>query len=308
MSSKMTSFASRASRAGVLAAILALGLAMMVPDAEARRLGGGKSFGRQSQNVDRSAPPARDAGATSQQSAQGQPGGAAQQPRNRFGGMLGGLAAGLGIAALLSYLGLAGPLAEMLGSVLMVGLLVGGGLLIWRMLRGARNPAPAGPAMEPALSTLRTGTGAARPGSVAASLQGSGGGEPLAAPAANWSIPSDFDTQGFLRQAKVHYLRLQAAWDARNLDDVREFTTPEVFAEIRMQLAEETSTERTDIEDLEAQLLGIETGERDYLASVRFTGMAREQGGTAERFAEVWNLSKPARGKGGWLLAGIQQA
>jgi predicted lipid-binding transport protein (Tim44 family) len=310
MSSNKTSLASRASRIGMLAVMLALGLTMVVPDADARRFGGGKSFGRQSDSVTQrqATPPARDASAPSQNQ-QAAP--ATQPQRSRFGGMLGGLAAGLGIAALLSYLGLAGPLAEMLGSIIMVALLVMAGLFIWRMLRGARPQPALEPAhqpmqrsqqpMTPAASVLRTDE--ARPGSLAATLGGAG---TSAQAASSWSIPADFDTEGFLRSAKVHFMRLQAAWDAKNLEDIREFTTPEVFAEIRMQLSEEPNAGRTEIDDLQVELLGIETTARDYLASVRFTGTARD-GANSERFEEVWNLSKPLRGKGGWLLAGIQQ-
>jgi predicted lipid-binding transport protein (Tim44 family) len=301
----------------MLAVVLGLGLAMMVPDADARRFGGGKSFGRQSDNVTQrqAQPPARDAAAPSQNQ-QAAPTGAqspaAQPQRSRWGGMLGGLAAGLGIAALLSYLGLAGPLAEMLGSVLMIALLAIAGLFVWRMLRGARPQPALEPAhqpmqrspqpMTPAGNVLRSNE--ARPGSLAATLGGAGAAAEPVAP--SWSVPADFDTEGFLRSAKVHFMRLQAAWDAKNLDDIREFTAPEVFAEIRVQLTENAGAGRTDIHDLEAELLGIETTARDYLASVRFTGTARE-GASSEPFQEVWNLSRPLRGKGGWVLAGIQQ-
>jgi predicted lipid-binding transport protein (Tim44 family) len=200
----------------------------------------------------------------------------------------------------------------MLGSVIMIALLVMAGLFIWRMLRGARpqpalepahQPMPRSPQpMTPAPSVLRTNE--ARPGSLAATLGGAGTSAMAAAP--SWSVPADFDTEGFLRSAKVHFMRLQAAWDAKNLEDIREFTAPEVFAEIRMQLTEDAGAGRTDIDDLQAELLGIETTARDYFASVRFTGTARE-GASSEPFQEVWNLSRPLRGKGGWVLAGIQQ-
>ena len=125
----------------------------------------------------------------------------------------------------------------------------------------------------------------------------------------SWGIPSDFDAATFLRSAKVHFLRLQAAWDAKNLADIREFTTPEVFAEIRMQIAEDGGTRNhTDVVNLEAELLGIEDDRDDYLASVRFSGTIREaEGEAAQPFEEVWNLSKPKTGRGGWLLAGLQQ-
>ncbi|WP_247364106.1 Tim44 domain-containing protein, partial [Ralstonia pseudosolanacearum] len=135
--------------------------------------------------------------------------------------------------------------------------------------------------------------------------------QPAAAPAAQqpWGVPADFDTQAFLRNAKVYFVRLQAAWDAGNLNDIREFTTPEMFAEIKMDLTDRgTVPNKTDVVSVEAELLGIETHPTEYLASVRFSGMIREEtSAPAQPFAEVWNLTKPTQGSGGWVLAGIQQ-
>jgi predicted lipid-binding transport protein (Tim44 family) len=311
-------------RGAMVACALLVGIVAMAHDAEARRFGGGKSFGRQSTNVapQPAQPPSRDAAAPRQAPEQaGQP---TRPAGNRWIGPLAGLAAGLGIAALLSHLGLAGPAMEMLASLFMIGLLVLAGLFVWRMLRGQRaGPNRTPQALEPAYGA---GTeqpslayaGGARPGSVMDSFRSGHAGSSSAsndegtastATAAPWGVPADFDVEGFVRSAKVHFLRLQAAWDARDLADIREFTTPEVFAEVRMQMAEEKATaSHTDVVTLDAQLLGIDAGPADYLASVRFHGTMREgEQSSAEAFEEVWNLSKPKDGRTGWLLAGIQQ-
>jgi predicted lipid-binding transport protein (Tim44 family) len=183
------------------------------------------------------------------------------------------------------------------------------------MLRGPRSQIPVQRQMEPAVEMPAAASGRirqdlgspVRPGSVMATL-GSGPASAGTRPAVPWDVPADFDVEGFVRNAKVHFIRLQAAWDARDLDDIREFTAPEVFAEIRMQLSEETGAPaRTEVVSLEAQLLGIEESASEYIASVRFDGSIREGQGAAEPFSEVWNLSKPKRGNRGWLLAGIQQ-
>jgi len=313
-------------RATLIAFLAVIGLALIIPDADAaRRMGGGKSFGRQSQQ---SAPPSQPAQRESlsqpggqQGASQAAPGGrsaaAAPAARNRFLGPLGGLAAGLGIAALLSHFGLIGPFAEFLTAALMIGLLVIAGLFILRMLRGAGRKGEVGQRpMEPAYqapSPLRTATpidsGTARPGSLVASLAGSGVSDTPAVAARAPGVPEDFDVEGFLRSAKVHFHRLQAAWERKDVDDLNEFTTPEVLAELRMQMSEEGSDgERNEIVDLAAELLGIEEGPVDYLASVRFSGTQRDtQAAAGEPFQEVWNLSKRKDGRGGWLLAGIQQ-
>ena len=300
--------------ASSLAAVF-FALTLVAPDADAGRLSAGRSFGKQSSTVTRqqAASPSKSAPASNQEASRAaQPPATAPAPQpagNRWLGPIAGLAAGLGIAALLSHFGLGGAFADGLGSMLLIGMLLMAGVFIWRMLRrGTASPAPvrsmepvyATPAPQAAKSSGDVSVlGTSLPGSAAASA-------PADAP---WGVPADFDVAGFLRNAKVHFIRMQAASDEKNLADIREFTTPEVFAEIRMQLDEEKGASgKTDVVNLEAALLGIETGPTDYLASVRFSGSMRENNqAEAAPFEEVWNLSKPVQGQGGWLLAGIQQ-
>ena len=287
--------------------VVLLSFSLAAQDAEARRLGAGKSFGRQSQNVTRqqAAPQPQPAQGAAANPAQPQPAG------NRWLGPLGGLAAGLGISALLSHFGLMGPFASAMGSILMVGLLILAGVLIWRLFAARSNTAfqrASGPVfnsqpLRPPVEAMGSGSSTNVYG--APLREPSAGGLPVAA---TWNVPADFDVAEFLRSAKVYFTRLQAAWDAKDLDDIRRFTTPEVFAEIKMQKDEAVGkADRTEIEHLDATLLGIETTPTEYLASVRFTGTLREDGGNAESFEEVWNLAKPVNGRSGWLLAGIQQ-
>lgn len=312
--------------------------AMVVVDAEARRLGGGRSIGRQSDNVSqRQATPPQNSPSQQNQASRNDPapqqGAAAQPPRNRWLGPIAGLAAGLGIAALLSHFGMGGAFAEMLGSFLLIALLVMAGLFVWRMLRGGARPAGQRPAYaggpaggresagtfereRPVVEPIRPQAAPVVPRDVPAGAPVSVTGHPLpplggtaAAPAPTWSIPADFDVAGFVRSAKVHFVRLQAAWDAGDLDDIRDFTTPEMFAEIRMDFSERgEAVNRTEVESLEAELLGVEQQSGHAVASVRFSGALKEHADRpAEPFVEVWNLVKPRSGRDGWLLAGIQQ-
>ena len=296
--------------------------------AEAKRLGGGGNFGKQSSATNRQAtPPAQQKSAPAQPAtpaaapaAAGAAGtAAAASSRSKWLGPVAGIAAGLGLAALFSAMGFGDELASFLGSFLMIALLVMAGLFLWRMLRGAKSasantpqPAYAGRMMGPNTVNGLGNEGSANPlpsapvkfdasTPVAASAP-----EPVAAQNA---VPRDFDTEAFLRNAKVYFVRLQAAWDAGNLNDIREFTSPEMFAEISLQVQERgPAPNQTDVVTLNAELLGVETGAVEHLASVRFYGMIREQiGAPAESFDEVWNLTKPVAGNTGWVLAGIQQ-
>ena len=301
--------------------VVLVGFALVAQDAEAaRRLGGGKSFGRQTMNRDQAAPartPAQDAA-----SKPGQASPAAPAPAgNRWMGPLTGLAAGLGIAALLSHFGLMGPFAAALGNILVIALLIFAGMFIWRMIKRSTGSTPANAPMNAKtpmspmkqafaspMSDRMVGSGATTNAYGAAISGTQPAAESPVVSGANTSIPADFDVEGFVRHAKVHFNRLQAAWDTKDLSDIRKFTTPEVFAEIKMQRDEETASGgRTEVDNLEASLLGIETTSGDYVASVRFTGTIRENGEGPAPFEEIWNLVKPVDGGSGWLLGGIQQ-
>jgi predicted lipid-binding transport protein (Tim44 family) len=213
---------------------------------------------------------------------------AAPQPSGarRWLGPLAGLAAGLGIAALLSHFGI----GEGLGSILLLAALVFGAIFLMRMLFGRRQPAP-----------QYAGT--------AAPMRFEPSSAPAAATSAPSNVPADFDVAGFLRNAKLNFVRLQAANDAGNIEDIRQFATPEVFAEIKLQLDERGRTaQKTDVVQLEAELLGLETEAARHIASVRFHGLIREEADAQPApFDEVWHLVKPTDGSSGWMIAGIQQ-
>lgn len=300
-------------------ALLMLSAAAMMAasfDAEARRFGGGKSFGRQSSNVTQQRqavqPPA--AASTTQRSAAPAAAGAAagtaaKSGMSRFLGPLAGIAAGLGIAALLSHLGLGGALLEFLSSAILIALVVFAIMFLVRRLRGASTPATqsAGgmqlsngqqPQASPSWQTSMPP--AAAPASVAAA-------EPQQAIDPSWFIPADFDLPSFLANAKQQFVTIQGIWDKGDVEQLSEYLTDDLIAEFRSQIqARQEQNQATEILLLNAELLGIEQVAGGYLASVRYSGMLREApGAEAFHFEEVWNLYK-ADGQG-WLLAGIQQ-
>jgi predicted lipid-binding transport protein (Tim44 family) len=299
---------------GVMVAIMAVSIGLS--SAEAKRMGSGGSVGKQSQSVNQSAPSqSAQSPAAMQSAAPARPGAApaaaAPKPASPWKGMLGGALLGLGLGALLSSMGIGGALASMISTMLMVGLLVMAGLFIYRMLKRKSDGGDARPAFATAApSSFTPEIGSQVEPVRPAALQSA---QPVASSAAvsdaPWGVPADFDTPAFLRHAKTYFIRLQAAWDKADVNDIREFATPEMFAELRMQIQERgASANHTDVVTLDAQLLGIENSGTEHLASVKFSGMIREAlNAPAEPFAEVWNLTKPVSGQGGWTLAGIQQ-
>ncbi len=294
----------------ILVGALIATLAASTMLAEARPMGGGKSIGRQSQNVSRMPAPAPAPQQAPRQAAPAQapavPPAAAPRP-SPWKGILGGALLGLGLGALFSHFGMGGALASVLGTVLMLALLAGVVFFIVRLIRGKSQAAaqPAGFGGKNVYDLPQSPSVAAAPLQSAAPVQAS-----APAPAhTQWGVPADFDQPTFLRVAKSNFIRLQAAWDKGDVADIREFTTPEVFAELKMQITERgAQADYTDVVSIDAQLLGIETTDTEYVASVQFNGMIKPApDALAEPFNEVWNLAKPVNGNGGWLLAGIQQ-
>ena len=123
-------------------------------------------------------------------------------------------------------------------------------------------------------------------------------------------MPAGFDAKEFERIAKMIFIRLQAANDAGQVDDLRKFTTPELFASLRLDLQERSgAAQQTDVVQLDAQLVDTARENDQWVASVRFSGLIREQkDAQPEPFSEVWHLVKPMDGSRGWVIAGIQQA
>jgi predicted lipid-binding transport protein (Tim44 family) len=287
----------------VIAAFAAVvGLSLVVPEAEAKRLGGGSSIGMKRQATPApSAPAAAGKPAAAPAAAAAPAPAAAAKPAgmSRFLGPLAGLAAGLGIAALLSHFGLGEGMANML----LILALVMAAVFVVRWLMSKRSPQSG---MQYAgAAPSNAGPANFTPAQFDAPAVGAGG---TAANAAARNIPADFDVEGFLRQAKLNFVRLQAANDRGDMDDIREFTSPEMFAEIKMQYQERGShKQETDVMQLNAELLEVVSEDNRHIASVHFSGQLREDSAAPEAFAETWHLVKPVDGSRGWNVAGIQQ-
>jgi predicted lipid-binding transport protein (Tim44 family) len=275
-----------------------LAVLLLAQPAEAARLGGARSFG-----VQRAMPPSpqriapqaapQTAPRATPQAAQPAPAG------NRWLGPLAGLAAGLGLGWLLSQGGFGGMMATVLMGMLAV-------MVVFALIRlfmrpraqpmqyaaaGGEPAVSAPPVMAPAMAETR----AEPPAESALSTQ----------PA---TIPSDFDSAGFLRQAKLNFIRLQEANDSGDLNALREVTTDSMYNALLADLRPHRPAQHTDVVNLNANLLEVATEGDNHWASVRFYGTIREdEAGAGSAFEEVWHLQKPVSGRSGWLLAGIQQ-
>ena len=313
--------------------IMALVLTVASVSAEAARLGGGRSIGRQSSNVtQRQAAPAQGA-VRPAAPAPATP--AVPTPKRPWGAMLGGLAAGLGLAWLANSLGLGAAFGQFMMFALLALLVMLAVGWLMRSRRAAQSSADANSsfAFQGATPTHvaqlpnsyrpeNVGNDAsARPWERSSTAFDSLKALPAATGSMigsgltgsqSWGVPAGFDTEGFLRSAKANFVSLQAAWDKADFNALRSMTTDGMLTELRAQIAEREvhpggAVNLTEVVMIEAQLLGIEDTGDDYLASVEFSGMIREEPSAgASPFREVWNMVKPKSGASGWLVAGVQ--
>ena len=314
-------------KAFVALLVAALSLSAGIGSVEAKRLGGGGSIGKQSSGASRQAqsPMQQNQAAAAKPAAPASTAaaGAAAPKPSPWKGMLGGALLGLGLGALLSHFGLGGAMASMISTLLMVALFAFAAMFIYRMWRrrSEGQTSTTGPSYAAANEVNATpAIGSALPSAVASkalqentfgnTLQPSAAGAgPLSSDIDAYGVPADFDSVGFVRNAKSYFIRLQAAWDKGDASDIRDFTTPEMYGEIKLQLQERSGESNfTDVVSLDAEMLGVETVGNDYVASVKFFGFIKEDPkASPSPFHEIWNLSKPVSGSSGWVLAGIQQ-
>jgi predicted lipid-binding transport protein (Tim44 family) len=313
-------------------AVVLCSVGFVASDVEAKRLGGGSSSGMKRQTPPPQSPtPAQNAtpnqaAPTNAAAPTAAAGAQAAAPKRSWMGPIAGLAAGLGIAALLSHFGM----GEGLANVMTMLLIAAAAFFVIRFLLrrfgpGAAKAAAAGgpngmrlataggaPMSRAAEPGWSSGPGATPGHGLAGASAGLGGAAGLGAAsgaAAVGHIPAGFDTAGFERIAKLIFIRMQAANDAGDLNDLRQFATPEMFATFKLDLQERgAAKQQTDVVQLEAEVVDVESTAEQQVVSVRFHGLIREEQDTgATRFDEVWHLVKPADGSREWAIAGIAQ-
>jgi predicted lipid-binding transport protein (Tim44 family) len=271
----------------MIAALLSMGL--LSEAADAARLGGGSSIGRQRTITQPAAKPP-----VQQQAPAATPAAPAPQPSgmSRWLGLLAGLAIGAGLASLFMGGGLGGAF----GSILLMLAIAAVVIFALRRFRSKPQDEPlqyAGAAAVPgAQPDISTGFGAAA----------------AAAPVAN-RYPPGFDAANFARHSKLNFTAMQAANDQCDLSTMRDFMTSELYAQVAADIsARGNSPQQTDVVTLDAEVLEVATEGDVYVASVRFSGMIREEANApAAPFSELWHLEKPVNGSSGWLISGIQQ-
>lgn len=262
--------------------ILLLSFGLIINEASAKRFGGGRSFGVQ-----------RSQSSLFNQNRASNTASLAQKPNatNKWGGMLGGMLGGLLLGGLLTSLFMGNGLA----SGLITWLLLGAALFF--LISFVRRR------MQPGYQTAQGASFSQNPikdftQAFTSNTSGSAGAS---------DYPAGFNPDAFLRQAKVLFIRMQTAYDQKNIDDLKAFTAPEIFAEIQMQLNERgNAPNKTEVFNLEAELLDASKQSFSTIASVRFTGSIKENEEPTTQLDEIWHFRQFAA-NGEWVIGGIQQ-
>lgn len=270
-------------------------------DAEARRMGGGKSIGKQRDSINQQATPKPAQSQSAAPSSAAAAGGA-----SKWGGALAGLAAGGLLAAL--FMGGAFENINM-ADILVLVILAAVIFFIIRMMRKPKTNQESRPIQFSGAGADRAGS-IFTPTSVSPPAMGQTGSTTTDSNGATNSIPADFEVEPFLRNAKLSFIHLQEAYGTHNLDDIREYTTPEMFAELKAQINESSDKpQKTEVMFIDANLLDVTVTDDMAIASVRFNGQLRDgPDALPEAFDEIWHVQKDLKGRNSaWLLAGIQQ-
>ncbi|WP_150304576.1 Tim44 domain-containing protein [Pseudomonas saliphila] len=268
---------------------LMVGLA--VPDAEARRFGGGKAFG--SAPAHKSQPAQRQQSQDQQAAPRNQQQPGATSGAGRWLGPLAGIAAGGLLASMLFGDGFQGiQLLDMLIFGLIAFMLF---KLFTRRHASQPQPQPAGGGqfrqapMEPTRPTPMAS------GSVVAS-------------AAPVNTPAWFDSERFLRGAEEHFFTLQRHWRDNDVEGMAEYVDPQLLQELQATRSDNPPTANGFVEQLQVRLEGVDEIDGRAIATVGFTGLDRdapEDDGTW--FDESWRLERAAGENQPWIICGIRQ-
>ncbi len=248
---------------------------------------------------------------------------AAAKPANRWLGPLAGVAAGIGLASLMSGSGIGAGMAEGLSNLMMYGALALLALFVYR--RFFANKA------APALGNTAAHHGVSNQFNADPNANANPNANAYSAPAHNTyaqtpaqgsttmgmavesadyastnhsSIP---DVNAFATNAKSQYVALQAAWDAGDLSKLRTMATDNLFMSLAQEIANRKGApNHTEIMSLHCELLDVRDEAHETVATLRFTGTAREDNNPTTGIEDVWVLTKPANAASGWLLAGVE--
>ena len=274
---------------------------LAVDSAEARRMGFGRSIGKPPPIKRQVAPPTQAPKKTVDKTSANTSNALPNKSRGGFMGPIAGLAAGLGLAALASYMGIGEELMSFL-------LILLAGIAIFFIVRLVLRNMQSQPSLVGAPSSFNR-----------SNIESSTPKKPVMGSTSSYqntqkeTISQD-EIESFLENSKKQFIEIQKIWDSRNIDNLKSFCTDDLILELSRQINERTNLfEKTSITELNASWQGMNTyfskdGHEVDEVYVLFSGMVRENDNSASKeFSEIWTLQRLKSTNDGWLIAGITQ-
>lgn len=259
-------------------------------EAEARRFGGGKSFGSAPRHQQ-----AKPQQRQQQQQPKQQPAtGSAAASKMGWLGPLAGLAAGGLLASL--FFGDAFEGLQIMDILVFAGI----AFLLFKIFAARRNPS---------LQPMAAGAPSQREMPSDNNSFGSFGNSATASPAPVIQAPAWFNADSFLAAAREHFNQLQIHWDANDMEKISEYVTSEMLGYLSKERAAlGDGYQSTYIDNLDVQLDGVEELADYTIATLSFNGISKtsrfDQG---EAFNESWRMERKHGNNQPWLIAGIRQ-
>ena len=297
-----------------LVAILMVSVAV-TPIAEAKKFGGGKSFGKSFKTAP--APKQQQQNTNSiRQDQAGKNTAANSSKKGLMGGLLGGLLAGGLLAA---FFGGAFEGIQFM-DILIMGLIA---FLAFKFLRGmlgakqgsmnqqnARGQQPAfggmgqnkfeQPTQQPNVHNFEQ----AQPQS-----QGTAGGFGFGAQSdVPHNYPPGFDQAAFINGSREHYRTLQGAWNHNELSTIEEYVSPSLFEDLKAERSKLAGDQHTDVMYVDAEIVRADHDGSKAQLSLQFSGRYRDSAeGIEEDITDIWHLERDlTTDNAPWLIVGIQ--
>lgn len=285
-----------------------------VPVAEAKRFGGGKSFGKSFKTAPA---PKQNTSSLNQSNAQKNNANKAATNNSRkglFGGILGGLLAGGLLAA---FFGGAFEGIQFM-DILIFGLL---GYLIFRLIKNARGVKPQPRANQNAYqgagqnqsfdanmqnferqSAENQGTFGANTGAQTGGFGATGQSD------VPYNFPPGFDAHAFVEGSREHYRTIQGAWNYNQLDTIQEYVDASLFESLKAERVSLEGEQHTEVMYVDAEIVRGDYNQSKAELSLQFSGRYRDSAeGVEEDIDEIWHLERDlTRADQPWLIVGIQ--
>ncbi|VAW48918.1 hypothetical protein MNBD_GAMMA04-445, partial [hydrothermal vent metagenome] len=289
--------------------------------ADAKRFGGGKSFGYSKSVPSKSFDKSKKAPQAAPKAA---PAAAGAKSRSGMMGVLGGLAAGGLLAAMFMGDGFEGL---QIMDILLFALLAFVLFKLFRHFTGrsrtdnapqpayqanheAVNDQPAQPQNEQIVSRETHHSEQESHPKSGESIFGSNLGGAVSEKAEHVNeAPTWFNAEPFVEGAKGHFVTLQKAWDSADLSEVESYCSPELFEAIKQEMkGMQAGDNHTVVDTLDAEIADMSIDGDYFIVSIRFTGFIKEAASEdAHAFNEIWHIRRLANDEGTWQVSGIQQ-